>query len=381
MRVFLPLLGLVILGACHSEHHDESPDAGPGSGESFDRKAAAVTVVTGAVLPYQSAFVSSLNDLKTAVDSRDLDASKAAWGASMDAWQRLEALQFGPAGKADDYAGGEGWGEEIHSWPLTNTCAIERAYVDQSEKNPDWFDAKLVSIYGLDALEYVLYNAPTETTCIALVGLQPEFDALGEEGLARSRWAYADAVVANLIADSSALNTAWQGYSAVIESAGTDGSAFDKERCPLDQVAAAMFYVDQQVKDAKLAIPGGLSPDCENDNCPERVEHPWANRSRESLIANLEGFHTAFEDGGLFAVLDEHSDEGATLATELRSSTEAAIQALQAETAPLAELVVSQPAKVEAIHTKVRAITTLFKSQLVSLLNLELPNEGLQDND
>ena len=103
--------------------------------------------------------------------------------------------------------------------------------------------------------------------------------------------------------------------------------------------------------------------------------------SRESLIANLEGFHTAFEDGGLFAVLDEHSDEGATLATELRSSTEAAIQALQAETAPLAELVVSQPAKVEAIHTKVRAITTLFKSQLVSLLNLELPDEGLQDND
>ena len=93
----------------------------------------------------------------------------------------------------------------------------------------------------------------------------------------RSRWAYADAVIANLIADASALNTAWQGYSAVIESAGTDGSAFDKERCPLDQVAAAMFYVDQQVKDAKLAIPGGLSPDCENDNCPERVEHPWAN--------------------------------------------------------------------------------------------------------
>ena len=96
MRVFLPLLGLVILGACHSEHHDESPDAGPGGGESFDRKAAAVTVVTGAVLPYQSALVSSLNDLKTAVESRDLDASKAAWGASMErgsAWKRCSLVQ------------------------------------------------------------------------------------------------------------------------------------------------------------------------------------------------------------------------------------------------------------------------------------------------
>ena len=85
--------------------------------------------------------------------------------------------------------------------------------------------------------------------------------------------------------------------------------------------------------------------------------------------------------GGLFAILEAHSDEGKTLAAELRSSTETAIAALHAETAPLAELVVAQPQRVAEIHTKVRAITTLFKSQLVSLINLELPNEGAADND
>ncbi|MBM66131.1 MAG: hypothetical protein CMH55_07850 [Myxococcales bacterium] len=381
MRVFLPLLGLVALGACHTEHHDESQDAGPGGGESFDRKAAAVTVVTGAVLPFQSTFTTSLNALKSAVDARDLDGSKTAWGESMSAWQRLEALQFGPAGEEGSFAGGGGWGDQIHSWPLTNTCAIERAYVDPTAKDPAWFDAKLVNIYGLDALEYVLYEAPTQTTCPAIVNVQPQFDALGADGLEQSRWAYADAVVANLIADASALDAAWQGYTALIEAAGTDGSDFDKERCPLDQVAAALFYVDQQVKDAKLAIPGGLSPECENENCPDRVEHPWSQRSREALIANLEGFHAAFEAGGLFAILEAHSDEGKTLAAELKSSTETAIAALQAETTPLAELVVAQPQRVAEIHTKVRAITTLFKSQLVSLINLELPNEGAADND
>lgn len=380
MRLSHSLLGTLLLVSCTPDA--SQPGGEPGGEERFDRRQAAVQVVAGAVLPMHRLFVDSVTDLEQALAAAESPADgQRAWTVTMSNWQPLELLQFGPSGREGEVAGGQGWRDQIYSWPLTNTCAIERNLVDESVKEVAWFDGKLVNTYGLDALEYLLFVEIEQTTCPSLVGLEDDFDRLGPEGLQQRQLDYARAVVARLRADAAGQLAAWEAFAEFVETAGDTDSPYAKARCPLDQLSGALFYLDDRVKDLKLAVPAGLSPDCAEANCPEDVELAWSQQSFMAIAANITGFQAAFEGGGLYGLLEAQGSEGDALAQGIRTATDEALGALAAPSESLASLVVSNPEVVADIHSKLRTITTLFKTQYVSLLNIELPDEGAADND
>ncbi len=150
---------------------------------------------------------------------------------------------------------------------------------------------------------------------------------------------------------------------------------------------AATFYVDQVVKDAKLAVPAGLSTACAADVCPDRAESQHARRSTAWLAANLRGLQRLYRGGadaagsgkGFSRLLQQAG--AAALDAELDAAIEAARAAFAAEPRDIPTLVVQDPAAAQALHEKVKAVTDLWKSQLVATLNLSVPDEGAGDND
>jgi predicted lipoprotein len=355
-----------------------SGDAGP---DTVDRRGLALAVIDGVVLAEQRAFVAAVEALNAALSTAGASAdAQPAWTAAMLAWQLLEPLQFGPTAAPGSLTGGAGYRDAVYSWPLTNRCAIERGILDETSKPPAWFDVKLINTYGLDALEFTLFAAPSQTSCPVALALQPLFDAAGQSGMATKRLAYARALGERLAADASAQLSAWESFRFEVERAGETGAAYPAVRDPLDHLITALLYLDTQTKDTKLAHPAGLSPDCAAAICPEAVEHRWSGISRQAAGQNLLTFAAVLEAGGLGQHLRDHSPEGAILVGNLERSLALAASRFEAQ-GSLAELVVSDPDAVLAMHAAVKDLTDLIKTQLIALLNIRLPNEGDADND
>ena len=69
------------------------------------------------------------------------------------------------------------------------------------------------------------------------------------------------------------------------------------------------------------------------------------------------------------------------LADSLVAALDAADAAVAAVEGPLAEAVASRPAQVRAAYDGIKRLTDLLKTQLVTTLNLTLPDEGASDAD
>ena len=148
---------------------------------------------------------------------------------------------------------------------------------------------------------------------------------------------------------------------------------------------ASIFYVELNVKDAKLAGPLGISPDCTAATCPELLESRFANESLSAVDTNLRAFRDVVyggpgSDGYGFGDLLRSSGAD-TIADDLEAGVDEALSRLPLITDPMAEALVTDTAPPIALHGAVRELTTLLKTQFVSALALRVPNEGAADND
>ena len=333
---------------------DDEPtaaDAGPPDDvrrAAFEAYAAQATVLRG-----------TLAQLADESPEPTLEALQADWRAMMAAWQALAPALTGAAVDTR---------EAVYSWPTVSPCRVDQEIVAAAYGEPGFFDAKVVNVYGLDALEYLLFHAGAESACPPQVDIRMDgsWDALSAEERARRRLAYAVAARARLARD----------IARVPLPAGAD---FDSGRAALDDVFRALFHVDLVVKDVKLAIPAGINPDCAADACPDEVESRWARHSKENIAANLRGAEAP--TAALTHALRAHG--APELATQLETLLAAAQAAVDAIDGPLADAVADEQRRstVVAAHGAVKAFTDLLKSQVVSTLNLSVPDEGAADND
>lgn len=373
---------------------------GGGTNDSFDRRAMLSNLGSNVIVPAIQTFVAeadALADATTAArvavgstaQSAALDAARVSFGETMDAWQTLEVFQLGPAAAPDMATGAQGLRDEIYSWPTVNTCRIDQEIVSGDYENADFFDTELVNVYGLDALEYLLHYTSAANTCAPQVDINSNgsWDALGASEVTLRRAEYAEAVAARVALDGAALLSAWQGgFLQHLSTAGTSGSDFGSAQEAVNELFAALFYVELDVKDMKLAVPAGLSVDCPTETCPNALESRWSGRSKENIVANLSGFRAAFLGGATASAgigFDDFLTElGAPdLATEMAAETDAAIGAVQAVPGTMEEALASNPASVVAAHDAVKAMTDDLKSTFVTVLNLRVPDEGAGDND
>jgi hypothetical protein len=175
------------------------------------------------------------------------------------------------------------------------------------------------------------------------------------------------------------------GFADLLASAGTSDSPFDTDQGALNAISDGIFYLEIEVKDAKLARPLGIL-DCEEDTCLDTVESPFARRSARHVQNNLIGFARVFDgcgagDGVGFDDLLVTAGAG-DLALAMRGNLEAAIAAAEAITEDdLAAAITSDRAQVDGLHQAVKRVTDDLKTDMVSVLDLEPPAIIEGDND
>ena len=323
----------------------------------------------------------------SATDSEDAGTRRSeaqeAFLLAMETWQEAELHQIGPAGASLTTRGGADLRDEIYSWPTVNPCRVDQETVEEDWNQPDFFTSNLVNSYGLDALEHLLFSGD-DNACPGQVDINTEgtWDALTAEGIDANRAAFSEALVAHILEVNTALLSDWETQFTDTLASASDGNAvYDSAQDGLNAVYDALFYLETQTKDRKLAKPLGLV-DCAEDTCPNDVEGQVGGDSVSRIEANLIGFRTLFSGGegiGIDDLLDEvgHGD----LAEQILTDTDAAIALAEALQGPLDQLIEEDAASVIALYDAVKRITDALKGDLPTVLTLQIPTEAAGDAD
>ncbi|MGF1508603.1 MAG: imelysin family protein [Myxococcota bacterium] len=405
--VAYPLCALAVACSSEGSSTDAADDSDP-IAAGFDRQLLLQSIADNAVLPTARDFEEEAEELNDATSAWAADpsqgalrsAAQEAWLEASLVWQRMEVMQFGPTGDAGVRVGGQSFRDRIYSWgpasPNANTCGVDQVLVANAFEEDGFFDSLPVTLYGLDALEYVLFVPTTteENGCApqATINQDGSWEALVQSGNLQERRArYAMAVSERLMTDAEGHLAAWEGFRTSLVGAGTSGP-FASAQAALDDVFAGLFYVDLQVKDDKLGTPAGLSAKCLVDRCIDLAESDFADAGRAFVNANLEGAALVFFGGdrssGSATGFDDYlTAAGATqLASELTSLLDAALAESAVLEPPLRVSLMQENSSPEFealvdLHEAVRAFTAVLQSQFVSVLSLRIPNEGAGDND
>jgi predicted lipoprotein len=317
-------------------------------------------------------------------------SAKDAWLATMAIAEETELFRYGPAARGAE-PGGRDLRDEMYPWPLFSRCRTEEQLVDRSYAKPD-FGTSIVNGRGLTAYEYLVFYPGTDNACaqFSVINSQKTWSALGDAELAKRKAEYAAAVADDVYARASTLLQAWDpaggNFHAQLTKAGTGSTVYATDQAAFNAVSDALFYLENEAKDMKLARPLGIL-DCEDATCPQAVESPYARASAAHLRANLRGFKRLFAgctsdagDGLGFDDLLRAAGAG-DLADRMLAAladAEAAIDSLEPS---FEDVVANEPARGRTVHARFKKLTDLLKVELVTDLNLEPPKGTEGDND
>jgi predicted lipoprotein len=351
-------------------------------------------------------ILASLRDSATAADAlvvaterasasgeaADVEAARLAWRDAMAAWQRAEVFQVGPGGLNLYALAGRGLRDQIHSWPLVSFCGMDTDLVEGAYASPDLLRPEPVSSRGLVAIEYGLFQESAANQCAAsaVINTSGSWDALGADEVRRRRLVYAHSAAVVVAERVRELRDAWEpsgeNFLGTFATAGAGSTVYTTAQSALNGLSDAMFYLYKDVVDYKIGVPAGLYVDCPTDTCPNNVESRWAVASLDFIRINL----VAFRDGYLGAPpprvapgLDDLliAMGASDLDLRIRAAFDDAIAALDLVEAPLERAVVDDATDVAELHRATRALADLFRVEVLTLLDLELPNRVEGDND
>lgn len=377
---------------------------GTGSGDDEGREATQLerafvrSVAEQVMAPSADAFATEVAVLQTATqawaaapeDADTRQAAQEAWVATMQAWQVLEIMQLGPLGPSSERVGGADIRDEVYSWPSVNTCRVDQEIVLAEYDQDDFVQTRLVNSYGLDALEYLLFYDGDANSCPPQLPINAdgEWDALDEATLAQRRASYAAAVATALEDQAGQIQDDWGAdgaWTLTLADAGEPDSEYASVFEAMDEILAVMFYLDQEVKDLKIAKPAGLR-ECASESCPGDVEFIWSNTSQEASVANLDGFQRLYFGGdgadtgtGFDDLLLERGAED--LESQMTAAVEAAPQVVLEVSDGFQAALVSDATALDDSHAAVKAITDLLKGEFSTTLELTIPQEGGGDAD
>jgi uncharacterized protein len=371
------------------------------SAEPFS-KARLIAATGDCAIYHYCVFEQSAQALETATSayaeagtSASRTRAQQAFLSAMQSWQRAEMFRFGPAARSQE-PGGQDLRDLIYSWPVGPECKVDEQTVSQSYQSPAFhsldFTASPVTGRTLNALEYLLFADTVDNHCsqFTAINASGSWAALSSDDIASRRRAYSAEVAKDVATRARQLLDSWSpgagDFRARFVSSGPSGDPFTSEQQVLNAVSNAMFYLDLELKDLKLATPLGLMPECTAAACPDAVESTYTDQSIEYVRQNVIGFRRLFEGCGAdFSGIgfdDWLRDAGAgDLADRMLTDLAAIEGAIDRAPGSLAQTVVSSRELPLAVHTAVRAVTDELKTEFVTILNLELPAAVEGDND
>jgi predicted lipoprotein len=361
-----------------------------------DKQAVLEAVATCAVELYdevaaRTAALAEATDAAAASGTADdRDAARDAWRAAIDAWQQAELVRVGPAGPAT-LPEGRNLRDEIYSWPHVSRCLVEQTIVSRAYADEGFGASSLVNVRGLAAAEYLLFYDGTDNGCSASSGINStgSWAALGAAELAARKADYAAVVATAADAEVRALVSAWSpgggDFGRDLARAGASGSPFASDQSAIEAVSLGLFYLETEVKDQKVGKPLGVF-ECDESECLDAVESPFARRSTRHVENNLIGFQRVFdgcEAAGYVGFDDLLAAAGAAdLGARMQEDVRVAIATAQAiEEDDLAVAILQNRPAVEALHAAIKRVTDELKTEVVTVLDIEPPATVEGDND
>ena len=313
-----------------------------------------------------------------------------AWADAILSFQRIEVLQLGPAAMSGQ-PGGENLRDLIYAYPdrvlfQIDCRALSGSTVDAQTR---------IDAMGLGALEHLLFN-PVDAGAASS-------DACGDPADPdQARADYARAVADFIASRATELHSRWEPAEGDFLAQWTQGTgAYMKPQDALDALSTALFYVEKDTKDRKIACPTGIGASglvC-NEADPTRTELFFSGLSAGALRANLQAFRDAFTgvNGGmglndllrgiergdiadrLLAALDATLSH---LAQEIGEDFEGAVAAINdpAACTNASSSRQGEPAAC-ALHGRIKAAMDIFRTEVVGALSLATPDSAAGDND
>jgi predicted lipoprotein len=319
--------------------------------------------------------------------------AQQAFLSAMGSWQRAELFRFGPAARSGE-PGGSDLRDLIYAWPVRPECKTDEQTLSQLYLSPEYhsldFTASPVTGRTLTAVEYLLFNSALQNRCSAYASINATggWAALAADEIRARRRAYAAEAAADVRARAEQLSRAWGegGFRERFTQPGPGNPRLESEQQVLNAVSNALFYLDAELKDQKLATPLGLTPDCSSAVCPDAVESRYTDASLAYLQQNLVGFRRLFQgcgEGYAGVGFDDWlRDAGAgELAERMIASLNAVDAAVERVPGSLAQALVTNRELPLGVHAAVKEVTDELKTEFVTVLNLELPSAAEGDND
>jgi hypothetical protein len=384
----------LLLVACGS---GPKPDA---TADNFDRNALLAHLSEHVLLPIHGAFdmraaalpgaiAAHCDALDAGMPGSTLDGARAAWRDAIDAWQRAEALLIGPAAMNNKTLR-----DRIYAWPLLAPCDVDKD-VASRWANPAGYDisTKLQRQRSLLSIEYLLFPHSDAHSCAIE---PPGWAALGAD-LPRARCRLAQVLAADVAVAASELFVAWRpdGNDYAGELARAGSSSIASAHAGVNLVSDSFFYVDRMVKDMKLAESAGIAVNAcgtVQEPCVREVELRFSDRATFAIRTNLVTLREAITgtvasgNGGAavdgpgfddFLIAVGQPDVAARMTSEL----DAAIAKANALPDSFLGALASNYASVVDTHVAVKDFTNDLKSQFLTLLALDIPDDVASDND
>jgi predicted lipoprotein len=334
------------------------------------------------------ALATALETYASGPDDTTQAAAREVWRETMEVYQEVEMMQLGPLAPMADAAGGRDIRFELYAWPSLNRCVIDQDTASERHDDPTALGAETFDRRGLGAIEYLIFIDTADNACSPLSPINEDgtWSSFGPEMVTarRARHAHSLAVIVKSFAD--ALVAAWDaGFLRELTDPARSGALYGSAQEGLQAVTDALFYLDTESKDMKLAEPSGISV-CTMATCPDSRESRHANASKEHLVANMRAFSRLFlggEPGGDEPGFDDLlRDMGASgLADQMSVDIAAAIVAIESIEGPLYEALSTDLEGVIAAYEAVKRVTDNLKTMFLTVLDLEAPNRAAGDND
>jgi uncharacterized protein len=343
----------------------------------------------------QNQFLVNALEMILNEESDDLTLVQETWLQSIQAWHALEFMQVGPAGHSEFRIGGENIRDMIYSFPEKSACRVDQELIKFDWKEDDWIGSAEFNVRGYDAIEHLVFDDPLTNNCPSSAQINRSTSwqdfIIGTNNPLQVRFQYALVLAKDINNHLQSLQQAWSGDFA--QAFLNHTAPFKSEQEVLDQVFASLFYIDKWVKDLKLGKPIGLAnsllDNCKAIPCLSFLEHGSSQYAKEALIVNLQSFLWVLqakspEEGDVDRVsfLTLLEKQGATeLSQDLVEKTQAIIDDLEGLNSDLHTQIANDLESIEDVYSRVHKITDLLKGPFVTILNLNIPEEGMGDND
>lgn len=310
-------------------------------------------------------------------DDKKLSA-QTAWRTAMNEWSKMELFRFGPvASKGVDQYHGRGIGTFVSPWPDVNRCQVETQIVQKGYQQ-GW-NVVLPSGRGLFALEYVFFYPNADTQCLANSQAAQAWAKTSPADLAQAKNDYANAVADNIVGLALEIRNVWAEAGESFERKLVAADGYGSEQEALNIVAWSLMYLEQEIKDLKVASLAGVSLS------PPNPETPFARIEIENIRTNLRAFRAVFQgcgaDGQGLGFDDWLTEAGhGALATQILAELATA----QAAADAFPSFSQATETELAALYETIRPLSNLLKQSFMgsaSPLNLKLPATAASDTD